>query len=1242
MAGKRPTWMRYAAAVAAVAAALILCARIASTPGDAAPLLILTLTVVLAASFGGLGPGLLATAIGAVGGALVFAGGMEAVVREPDTALIFGLFLVVGTLLSALMPPLRAHRTRELEGDLQQRIADFETLLRVIPVGIAVASDRECRDIRVNPSFASALGLPVNANASKTAAESDRPTNFRVFDDLGREVPDDQLPMQIAAREGREIRGAELNVVHDDGRVVRLLEYAAPLLDASGEPRGSVGAFVDVTERRRLEQRAHAVLESITDAFYLLDHEWRFLYVNQRALDYYGKTREELVGQVVWDVFPQARGARFHQECERAVRERISVGFEFLSPVTGRWIEVHAYPSVEGLSVYFQDVTNRKRAQTRDKFLLQLDDETRTMADPSVITEAAARMLGEHLAASRCAYAQADPDEQGFEIIGDYCRGVPSIRGRYTVASFGQEFERLTRAGEPFVVSNTDSDPRTSPTRRAYRQAHIGALVNVPLLKGGRFAGGMAVHQDRPREWRTDEIQLVRMVANRCWESIERAKLTRGLFRRTRSLRVLADNATRLLSEEDPQAIIESLFNEAGSLLELDLCFHGVVSEDGSRLRLAVCRGLDDEACSRLEALLPAQALCGAAPVDRQPVVFPSAGEQTGPETEWVRSLGVRVYACFPLVSGDRLFGLLSFGSRQREAFDDDEVELLRAISDQVSAAYARARTAGALKESEDRLVQAIAIAGLGTFETDLRTDAMIVNAPGREIYGWSEADTPTFTGVQKHFHPEDREWVLAVLRDALRPGGPGVFEVEHRIVRQDGAVRWIRVRGYARFERMDDRPVPVRCLGTYLDVTERREAEDRRKDLLAKEQTARAEAERVIRMKDEFLATLSHELRTPLNAILGWSQLLRRGAIPQSETPGALETIDRNARAQAQLIDDLLDMSRIVSGNIRLEMRPLDLEPVVTAAIKSIEPAASAKGIHLEQTLEALNGRVAGDPVRLQQVFWNLLSNAVKFTPPGGHVRVSLVRRGATLEVAVSDTGAGIAPQFFPDLFQRFRQQDASTTRRHGGLGLGLSIARHLLELHGGSVHASSPGEGQGATFVVTLPALSAQAREVSAPRQLHSAGTDAPPGADPVSLAGVRILAVDDEPDARELIGRILESAGAIVAVVDSAEAALEWIARHPIDLLVSDIGMPQVDGYDLIRRVRRLHDPGASVPAIALTAYAGPEDCERALLAGYQAHVPKPLELSTLVTAVAEVLLRAGGPEKSRRPEDVVPLE
>ncbi|MBA2605082.1 MAG: response regulator [Acidobacteria bacterium] len=433
-----------------------------------------------------------------------------------------------------------------------------------------------------------------------------------------------------------------------------------------------------------------------------------------------------------------------------------------------------------------------------------------------------------------------------------------------------------------------------------------------------------------------------------------------------------------------------------------------------------------------------------------------------------------------------------------------------------------------------------------------------------------------------------------------------------------------------------------MRCLGTYLDVTERREAEDRRKDLLAKEQTARAEAERVIRMKDEFLATLSHELRTPLNAILGWSQLLRRGAIPQTEIPGALETIDRNARAQAQLIDDLLDMSRIVSGNIRLEMRPLDLEPVVTAAIKSIEPAASAKGIHLEQTLEAPNGRVAGDPVRLQQVFWNLLSNAVKFTPPGGHVRVSLVRRGATLEVAVSDTGAGIAPQFFPDLFQRFRQQDASTTRRHGGLGLGLSIARHLLELHGGSVHASSPGEGQGATFVVTLPALSAQAHENRAPRQLHSAGTDGPPGAAPVSLAGVRILAVDDEPDARELIGRILESAGASVAVVDSAAAALEWIARHPIDLLVSDIGMPQVDGYDLIRRVRRLHDPGASVPAIALTAYAGPEDCERALLAGYQAHVPKPLELSTLVTAVAEVVLRAGGPEKSRRPEDVVPLE
>ncbi|AEG94211.1 hybrid sensor histidine kinase/response regulator [Ramlibacter tataouinensis] len=390
----------------------------------------------------------------------------------------------------------------------------------------------------------------------------------------------------------------------------------------------------------------------------------------------------------------------------------------------------------------------------------------------------------------------------------------------------------------------------------------------------------------------------------------------------------------------------------------------------------------------------------------------------------------------------------------------------------------------------------------------------------------------------------------------------------------------------------------------------------------LASEREARERAERADRLKDEFLATLSHELRTPLNAILGWTQVLQRAPENAETVAQGARVIERNVKTQARLIEDLLDVSSIISGKLRLETMPVELLPVVEAALEAVAPTAQSKGVRLERRLDTGAGPVLGDATRLQQVFWNILVNAVKFTPSGGRVRVALERVGEMAQVTITDTGEGISPDFLPHMFDRLRQADGSTTRRHGGLGLGLSIVKHLVELHGGTVHGDSPGPGQGASFVVRLPLAPVAERRRVAPEP-----SSAEAGVGCVSLAGVRVLAVDDEPDARDLLRKVLEDCGAQVQVAASAREALALFAESSPDILVCDIGMPAEDGYALISQVRKLEGDAPRVPAIALTAFARAEDRRRALLAGFQLHLAKPVEADELVVAVASQLGRTG---------------
>ncbi len=388
----------------------------------------------------------------------------------------------------------------------------------------------------------------------------------------------------------------------------------------------------------------------------------------------------------------------------------------------------------------------------------------------------------------------------------------------------------------------------------------------------------------------------------------------------------------------------------------------------------------------------------------------------------------------------------------------------------------------------------------------------------------------------------------------------------------------------------------------------------DNERRLRGEAERARGEAERANRLKDEFLATLSHELRTPLNAMLGWAHLLRQGGLSPDRQERALETIERNAKSQAKLIDDLLDISRIIAGKLVLQLRDVALVHVVDTALDALKPAADAKNVLLRKEDDTAMGPVPGEPERLQQVVWNLLSNAIKFTPEGGTVTVRLLNREGRAVLEVSDTGQGIKPEFLPHVFDRFRQEDGSTTRRAGGLGLGLAITRHLVELHGGTVGVSSEGEGQGATFTVTLPM-----REAGIPRE----ETQPVRGGPASRLSGLRVLVVDDELDARELVANVLGLEGADVRTAAGGREALLLIEEWGPQVLVSDIGMPGMSGYDFIKAVRALPpERGGWVAAAALTAYASAEDRHRAMLAGYQMHISKPVNPERLVRVVADL--------------------
>ncbi len=742
-------------------------------------------------------------------------------------------------------------------------------------------------------------------------------------------------------RSGNKVDHYETVRRRKDGTLLDVSLTVSPIKDSEGRIVGASKIARDITAQKRIErvvleseEKFYTLAESVPHMVWMAEPDGTVFWFNQAWYEYTGTSHDEMFG---WG-WRNAIDPEFRSEVERVWKESLETGspFEMEYPILGRngesrWFLTRGNPAITQSGQIIRwfgtntDIHEQRRIDRRNRFILELDERVRPLDRPEEIVLELASLLGQHLGVDRCAYAEVEEDENHFYIPGDYTRDEEtiSIVGRYAMSQFGDEVLRLMRANQPFVVDDISNDPRLSETdREAYELTQIQAVICVPLHKNGRFVSCMAVHQRVPRKWAVEEVELVAFVANRFWESIERARLVKTLH------------------------------------------------------------------------------------------------------------------------------------------------------------------------------------------------------------------------------------------------------------------------------------------------------------EAVAREQEARTVAERSNRVKDEFLATVSHELRTPLNTILGWASLLRSGRLSDPAKVKAYETLYNSSRVQAQLIDDLLDVSRIITGKLRLEVQTVDLASLIDSAVESVRPAAEAKEIRIQVITDPHAGPVSGDPGRLQQVMWNLLSNAVKYTPKRGRVYVKLEQVNSHVEVSVADTGIGIDSTFLPRIFERFTQWEPAPNKGRAGLGLGLSIVQHLVEMHGGTVKAESEGVGHGSTFTVALPRLPLRPQRNTEQLREHPGASSAFVSLDAApNLTGLRVLVVDDEPEARILIQEVLELCGAKAEECGTAEEAYERLLAIKYDILVSDIGMPEEDGYSLIERVRALPaEKGGGIPAVALTAYARVEDRVRALKAGFQAHLPKPIEPVELAAVVA----------------------
>ncbi|WP_418317238.1 PAS domain-containing protein [Piscinibacter sakaiensis] len=1027
------------------------------------------------------------------------------------------------------------------------------------------------------------------------------------------EIRADLVPIVDQAYRGEPVQMDDIELIvrrHGVPEETHFSFFYSPVRDDSGTVNGLFCACTEITAQvlaeRRLrdsESRLRGVLSNMDEGFALFDRDFRIVDVNSEAARQDGRGLDEMLGRCLWDLHPGLESSPVGAMYRRVLRDQEAGVLEFpYRWPNGKdaWLEVRAYPTGDGLAVFFRDVSERRR-----------------------IAE---------LAAASAERLQLALDAGA--IVGTWVWDVPGNRfvadARFA-RSFGLD-SALCQSGLPleWVMESIHPDDRP----------RVGAAIGEALAQGGQYR---CEYRVRPQEG-----------GYRWIEANGHVELSaQGEPLRFPGVLLDIEERRRVEAERDHATALLRTFIEA---------VPGVVyAKDAEGRMLVANRGTaeligkpPEEFLGKTDAEFLSDPAEGAAVMANDRRIMAS-GQTEQIEEEVRRPGGAPAYwlsTKAPLRDAEgRVVGLIGSSVDITERKREQERARVEAeMLDLLNRTGARL----AAELDLDKLIQSVTDAAtqltgarFGAFfsrRDDDHGGAFVLHAlcgvPREAFERWMDARP---TPVREHRFDGAAPVRIADLVQHSSAGsgllrdGLATDELQLRsylavsVVSRTGEVIGGLVFGHRepgvfteRAERLATgiaAQAAVAIDNAQLYAQAQRSAAER-KQLLESERAARTEAERASTLKDEFLATLSHELRTPLSAILGWVHILRRKYDGGDTTLlKGVEVIERSTRVQTQLIEDLLDMSRILSGKLRLDKQPVAPLSFVQAAVDAVQPMATAAGVRIETEFEDVAFTVEGDSGRLQQVMWNLLANAVKFSTEGGVVKVGMTTREGSAQISVSDRGVGIAADFLPHVFDRFRQADGSITRRFGGLGLGLSIVRRLVEMHGGSVQAASAGPGQGATFTVMLPLQAERLVPARSPQRRPHVDVDS---AD-VDLAGLKVLVVDDEPDVLDLLGRVLQDARAEVVAAPDAATALAAFETHRPQLLISDIGMPQTDGYQLLREIRRLRSPGEQVCAIALTAFARPEDRRRALESGFDLYLSKPIEPADLVMRVADLAAR-----------------
>jgi len=1191
---------RYGIAVLSVALAAVI--RLALEPvfGHDVPLSFFGFAVIVASWFGGLGPGLLATALSLLIGDYLFLEPRYSIFHysNPYNLNRAVVFALTGTIFSLLINRLRNSIKAEQES---------AEAFRLLVEGVK--------------DYAIFMLDPQGRVASWTPA-AERVTGFTRDEIIGRSYLTLCTPEQIEndmPQRGLEIAAAEGRYEEEDWRVRKdgSRFWASVLTTALRDERGRLRGFArvarDITERKRVEdalresQRfVQQIVEVSPGVIYIYD-------MRQRKNVFVNRSIAKTVG---YDQAQDARGEEFIQSVMHPddwqsylsylsrmalLRDDETSKFECrLRHSSGDWYWIlirnkvfarNKDGSVREIIGTTTDITERKRAEENAKFINVLNQGMRPLADPEEIKATAARILGVYLGADRCAYAEIEEGENYLDITCDYTRGAtPSIVGQFGVDDLGPAVLRLMRMDIPSVVNDIEAEASAKTDLSAFRRAEIRALVCAPIIKHGRFVARMSVQQKTPRHWICEEVELIKIVASRCWESVARARALRRVREGEERLRRITDATQDALWEIDLKTRrlwwskgAKPLFGHSPGELEIGLedWYGGIHPEDV------------DSVHAKFETFMRSD------------------------DPNWIDEYRFR------RADGSYVY----IQDQGRKFFDEGGTPVL--VAGAMVDITERKLAEEAMSKSEENArrqlayVEAIyATAPVGLCFVDTEQRFLNINKHLAEINGKT---------VEEHLGRTLRE-VLPELADIIEPRYRRVIETGEPVLNIEmsaataanaGVVRHF-ILSYYPIKDNDGKVLGVN--GVVVEITQRKKIEEELERVLQQEKTARAEAEVANRMKDEFLATISHELRTPLTSILGWARMLTSGSLSERKARHAMEVIVKSTQSQTRLVDDILDTSRIITGSLKLDDKPVEISRIFQATVDVIRPSAEVKGVALTAVIDVQGDVVFGDATRLQQAIWNLLSNAVKFTNEGGRIEARLRRAGNQIEITVSDTGIGIEPQFLPYVFERFRQADSASTRKYGGLGLGLSVAHHIIELHGGSISASSPGRDQGATFRIILPLALPSRPQQPGSRRPESEATQTKGrklAEERQRLDGVRILLVEDNPETLDMLKFIFDECGAEVITAASASEALEALERCRPDALVSDIAMPNQDGYDLIRQVRsRGPEQGGKIPAVAVTAYASAEDRVRVIESGFQTHVSKPVDPGELIVTVASL--------------------